>query len=311
MISSIFGKTKPINYVIVLGFVFVFYCLIFFLRSEQSYSLNELALQLIVLGALLFSFFIVNFIARRNQITESNTFAIYFYTLFIVLFPETITDNNAVMCSFFLLLSQRRLISLRSLKNIKLKILDATLWVGVASLFYDWAILFMILIFVGIYFYDPKNYKNWFVPLIGLSGLGIITLAFLMLTNNIGFLERHYRFSIDIDTTVYTWSTSGRLIGYIICTFLAGLFAFLRLGKAGLGRIITMRLIAIALVLALLLTILKSSSGVFPVIVTFFPGAILFTKYTEVIKKAKLKELVLIISLLIPFIVLAADLIRK
>ncbi len=312
MISSIFGKTKPINYIILLGFLFVFYWAIHFLLFQKSYGLNDLLLQTAVLSFLLFSIFIVNFIVKRNQITGTNAFAILYYALFVIVFPETLIDNNAILCSFFLLLAQRRLVSLRSLRDVKLKLFDATLWVAMASLFYDWALLFLILIFIGIYFYEPKNIKNWFVPLIGLFVFGAIAMSFLILTGNLDFFAEHYRFSITADASFFTyWSNSSKLAGFTICTIFAGLFAFVRLGKLGLGRIITMRLIAIALILGLILTVLKSSETSFPVIVTFFPAAVLFTKYVEVIKKINLKEIALMVSIVLPFIILIVELIIK
>lgn len=312
MISSIFGKTKPINYIIVLSFVFAFYWLTHLLFFQKSYGLNSLLLQILVLSFLLFSFFVVNFIVKRNQITGTNAFTILYYALLLIIFPETLTDNNAVLCSFFLLLSQRRLISLRSLKDIKLKVFDATLWIGVASLFYDWAILFLVLVFVAIYFYEPKNIKNWFVPFIALFVVAALSLAFLILTDNLEFFGNHYRFSFLVDADFFNnWGNSGKIIAYALVIIFVGLFSFLKLGKLGLGRIITMRLIAVSLVLGLLLTILKTSSTDFPILVTFFPASVLLTKYIEVIKKINLKEIALIVSIILPFIILAVDLIMK
>ncbi len=152
MISSIFGKTKPVNYLLLLGFLSVFYWAIHLLRFDRGYSPEEVVVQLLLLGVLCFSVFLVNFIVKRNQITGSNAFAMLYFVLLIVLFPEVLIEPNAIMCSFFLLLASRRLISLKSLRNIKLKIFDATLWTAVASLFYDCAPLFLILVFVAIYF---------------------------------------------------------------------------------------------------------------------------------------------------------------
>jgi len=308
MISSIFGKTKPINYIIILGSLFLFYWIVHFLLFESTYSPEQLLTQTVVLGILLFSIFVVNFIVKRNQITGTNAFTILYYSLLIIVFSEVLMDNNAVLCSFFLLLSQRRLISLRSLKNIKLKIFDATLWIVVSSFFYDWALLYLILIFTAIFFYEPKNIRNWLVPFIGVFTIGIITVCFLILTDNLNFLLEHYRFSLSFDTNFLAyWTNSTKLVVYITVIIVTGFFAFLELGKLGLGRIITMRLIAISFVIGLVVTIFKSSSDVFPVLIIFFPGAVLLTKYVEVIRRSKLKEIILIASVLIPLIIFITE----
>lgn len=305
MISSIFGKTKPVNYLLLLGFLFVFYWLVHLFRFNRSYNTEEIVFRLLLLGVLFFSVFLVNFVVKRNQVTGTNSFAMLYFILLIVLFPEVLLDENAILCSFFLLLAGRRLISLKSLKNIKLKIFDATLWTAVASLFYDWALLFLIVVFVAIYFYDPKNIKNWLVPLTGILTAALITASLLVVVGLPDYLREHYRFSLSLDrdfSALGGYST--KLVIYTVLIILTGFLAFVKMGKLGLGRIITVRLIAISMTVGLVVTFLKTNAEVYPVIITFFPAATLITKYVEVIKRPKVKELVLAISILFPFILL-------
>lgn len=310
MISGIFGKTKPINFIIILGFLFLFYWFVHFVLYPQAYSTEELVLKFIVLSILLFSVFVVDFIAKRNQITATNSYAILYYALLIVVFPQVLLDNNGIFCSFFLLLALRRLISLKSLKSIKLKVFDATIWTLVASLFYDWAIVYLILVYIAIYFYEPKNIKNWLVPLIGIFVIGILLWCFLLITDNLDFLESHYQFSLRIDITGY-WINSSKLAIYAVFMVIMATLAFIKMGKLGVGKIITMRLIAISLALGLTVTFLKSTDEISPVIITFFASAIFLTKYIEFIKKATFREIVLMASVVAPFLVLITKVIIK
>ncbi|QLG45232.1 DUF6427 family protein [Costertonia aggregata] len=304
MISSIFGKTKPINHIIVLSFLFLFYWMVNFFVFGKTYTPNELFPQTLVLGILTFSFFVVNFIVKRNKITGQNSFAIVLYTMLIVVFPEVLVDNNAILCNFFLLLGLRRLISIKSLKNIKLKIFDATLWICVASLFYDMALIFILLVFIAIYFYEPKNIRNWMVPFIGVFTVLMIVWALLILAGQEGFLMAHYTFSFEFDKGYFlNLQNSAKLIIYAVIVFVASLFTFIRMGKAGIGRIATMRLIVLFFILGILLKVLKTSSGTYPIIITFFPAVVFFTNYIEAIKKPNIKEVVLILSIVIPFII--------
>mgnify|MGYP001569606936 FL=1 len=151
MISCIYGKTKPINFIILQGFLFVFYWFVNFVLYKNHYGTEKLVTKFVVLGVLLFSVFAVDFIVKRNQITATNSFAILYFTMLIVIFPEVLLDDNSVFCTFFLLLALRRLISLKSLKNLKLKILDATIWTLIASLFYDSPIVYLVLVGIANY----------------------------------------------------------------------------------------------------------------------------------------------------------------
>lgn len=310
MISNIFGKTKPINFIIVFVFLFVLYGAVHFFLLDKSYSTEELAVQLLLIAVLLFSIFVADFIIKRNKVTAPNSFAILFYALLIAVFPETLADANAIVCSLFLLLATRRLISMRSLKDIKLKVFDATLWVLIGSLFYEWAALYLLLIFLAIYIYEPKNIRNWLAPIAGLFTFFMITYCILVLAKSTDFIWNHYQFEMDFNAEYFaTWSNSIKLLGYVLITLMVSIFAFLKLGKSGLGQIVTMRIIGFSFVIGLLVKVFSVSPYSHPIMLTFFPAAIFMTNYVESIKKPNIKEIILIISVVVSFLVLITNLV--
>jgi hypothetical protein len=312
MISSIFGQSKPINYIIILGFLLLFYGALSFDRLFAAESAQDLILQLSVLALFLFSIMVVNFIVKRNQISGTNDFTIFYYTLLVVIFPDVLVDNNAILSSYFLLLALRRLISLKSLKDIKLKLFDATFWIAVGSLFYDWALLFIILVYICIYFYEPKNIRNWLVPVLGLLCTAIILYTALLIFGDTGFILEHYQFKISTNSNIlYSIQGSVKILLYMLLVMVAGIVSFVKLGKLGMGKIVTMRIITISFFVGMVVTIFKSQETISPVMITFFPASVLFTKYVEVIKKANIKELTLILSVVIPFMVFIGEWIAK
>ncbi len=310
MISSIFGKTKPVNFIIVLGFIFLFYWLVQFFIFPVNLDFQELIYYFFVLGVLLFSVFVVDFIAKRNQITGTNSFTILFYALLIVVFPEVLLDPNAIFCNFFLLLAFRRILSLKSLKNVKHKVFDASIWILIASFWYDWALIFLLLVYIAIYFYEPKIFKNWLVPIGAFIIISLITYAALIILDKVEFLQEHYQFEYipDFKNHLADYTKIGI---YTLLALVISSIAFIRMSKLGMGKIITMRLIAVALGLGLTLTFLKTSEISFPVLITFFSTSIFLTKYVELTKKSNYKELFLIASVLLPFLILSIELILK
>ena len=312
MISGIFGKTKPINYVLLLGFIFILYWFVYFYVSNNSAEPAVIVWQSLVLLVLLFSVLVINFVVNRNQITSANSYVALYFSLLILIFSRSVTDNNAIFCSFFLLLACRRLLSLRSLKNIKLKIMDATLWVLVASLFYDWAILFLILVYIAIYIYEPKNLRNWLVPLVSIIVFVLLSYAVLILANNEGYLLQHYKFQLDNIREVFTdWKLNTKLIIYALLTAVTALAVFLKSGKLGLGRIINLRVITLYFALSIVVIILSLMAGDLPVLISFFPGAVFLGKYVEMIKRKKIKEVVLYASVFIALSIFTAEILIK
>jgi len=305
MISSIFRKTKPFNYVILLTFLFVFYGVVVFLLFSTPYQQNILFEQIFSLAALLFLIFLINFVVKRNKITGPNSFVILFFTLLIVLFPEVLLDNNGIFCTFFLLLAVRKLLSIKSLIKIKLKIFDASIWIAVSSFFYDWALLYMLLVFITIYLYQPKNIRNWLIPFIGFLTVALISYVVLTLLNKQDFILNHYVFSINITSDfILEWKNSLKLLLYILASLILFILTFLKLSKSGQGRINTMRLIAIFFFMGLIINLLESFNEVTPILITFFPTSVFLTIYIENMKRSKLKEAVLVLTVIIPFIVL-------
>lgn len=312
MISSVFGKTKPANYIILLAFIFLFYwgVLLFVFRAE--YATRSLIQQIIVVGILMFTIFLVNFIVRRNQICEANSYTILFYTLLFVLFPKVLQDNNAILCTFFVLLATRRLISLRTLRQVPQKIFDASLWIMTASLFYDWAILYMIVVFAAIYLYQPKGIKNWLIPVVAFLTMAMITLSWLSLTERVDFLHEHFAFTIspEIYESSY-WLSHIKLNVYLAMIILATSLAFVNLTRFGHGRIISIRLISLILGISIFLTLIKTAEGFYPVILTFFPTAVIFSRYTEISKRKKLREILLALAVIGPFMIFTWEWIMK
>ena len=312
MISSIFGQSKPINYIIILGFLFLFYGLLSAGELAQIESFEYVVLHILILAVLLFSVMVVNFIVKRNQISGTNDFTIFYYALLIILFPDVLQDSNAILSSFFLLLTMRRLISLKSLKNIKLKLFDATFWIAAGSLFYDWVLLFLVLVYICIYVYEPKNIRNWLVPLVSLATAFIIVYMFLILIGNTEFITNHYRFQFSTDSNIlFSIQGSVKILLYTLLVILAAIVSFVKLRKLGMGKIVTMRIITISFFIGILVTVFKSSETISPIMITFFPASILFTKYVEVIKKINIKEVTLILSVVVPFMVFLGELIAK
>ena len=150
------------------------------------------------------------------------------------------------------------------------------------------------------------------VPFAGMFTVFMISYCVLVLSNNSDFLINHYQFSFDFNVAYFSqWANSTKLIFYILLTLLAMLFAFLKLGKAGLGQIVTMRLIGFSFVIGIILQIISSSTNVHPLMVTFFPAAVFITNYVESIKKANIKEIVLMVSVFIPVLILLTTLVFK
>jgi hypothetical protein len=312
MISGIFGKTKPINYVILFGLLTLLFGFITFYPGFDSVDTRQSGILLLTLLILLFSVLVMDFVVNRNQITSTNSYVALYFVLLALIFPTSVVNINAVGCNFFLVLACRRLISLRSLKNMKLKIFDATLWVLAASLFFSWTLIFLFLVYIAIYIYEPKNLKNWLVPVVGIIAFLLIWNAVLFLSHSAGFFEEHYRYDIfNWEKVFRDWIQNTKLIVFILIISITGLAVFLKSRKLGLGRIIHLRVFTIYFSLSMVVVLLSLTDVDFPILLTFFPAAVFLGKYTEMIKRKNIREMALTGVVLSAFLIFMIEVLSK
>lgn len=303
MISSFFGKTKPINNIVLASFLFLFYFTnVFFQLGDQRIN-QVIPLEMMLFAVLLVSVFITNQIVRTEKATESNSYAMLFFVLLIVTFSDELVLQNVLFANFFLLLAFWRILSIKSTKNVKHKIFDASLLIAIASLFYDWALAFMLLVFFVIGVYDRKTFKNWLVPLLGVGTIFILTFTVLKLKGSLNFFEDHYQFSLGLFTSKSFFQVLNiKTLIYLILTILVSIAVFIRLRNVSGGKLLLLRIVFLIFVLGTGI-ILFTPADASPVLLTFFPAAVFFTNYFEAMKKRRLQE-----ALMVGFVVLACSL---
>lgn len=187
MFSSFFAKSKPINILIVAFLISIVFILSKFEDVNSNFNLYQALKQFGLLFIAIFSVFVLDFIIGKNNLTQKNSYAIVLFGLFITLIPNSITQTNLLLSNLFILLALRRLISLQSKIDIKKKLADAAFWIGVATLFYFWAILFFLLIIVALFYYSQNDLRNWIIPFVAL-----IVLALMIVSYNILFFDTYF-----------------------------------------------------------------------------------------------------------------------
>ncbi|MCR9226414.1 MAG: DUF6427 family protein [Flavobacteriaceae bacterium] len=303
MISSFFGKTKPINHIVLASFLFLFYFThVFFQLGDQKIN-QVIPLELMLFAVLLISVFITNQIVRTEKATESNSYAMLFFVLLIVSFSDEMVLQNVMFANFFLLLAFWRILSIKSTKSVKHKIFDASLLIAIASLFYDWALAFMLLVFFVIGVYDRKTFKNWLVPLLGAGTIFMLTFTVLKLKGSLDFFEDHYQFSLGLFTSKSFFQVLNiKTLIYLILTILVSIVVFIRLRNVSGGKLLLLRIVFLIFALGTGI-ILFTPADASPVLLTFFPAAVFFTNYFEGMKKRRLQE-----ALMVGSVVLACSL---
>lgn len=181
MITSLFRKSTPLNYSIVIIAVVFFFFVFQIGHATGENSMWHYAMKFSLLSFIFASLFIANFIVKKNGLSKDSAYTVLFYLVFLLFFPTVLDNFRLVLANFFILLSMRRLVSLHSLKATKEKIFDASLWIFLAAFFHFWSILFIVLVFISILFHAARDYRNWFLPVIAFFTSVTVFLLFSLL----------------------------------------------------------------------------------------------------------------------------------
>ena len=177
MITSFFKTSKPSHYII---FLFLLVCVFVFQRFD-TYQTDALPVSYLKEFSAFIVFFIALFVfvfvITKNDLTQNNSFAAFYLCLFILLLPKSLSNHSILLSNLFILLSFRRIFSLKSKTNIKRKLFDSGFWIALATIFYPLAALYFIALFFSIFFLSSDfflrssfSYCNFaFRPFFGFS----------------------------------------------------------------------------------------------------------------------------------------------
>ena len=294
MITSVFRKSTPLNFLLV-GILMLFFFLLFqFQDLSWTNSVFLILTKVGLFSILLASVFIANFVAKKNGLSRDSTFTIFFYFLFLLFFPSVFNNTNLIVSNFFVLLALRRLISLQSLKASKEKIFDASFWIFVAALFHFWSIIFIVLVFISIIFHVSRDYRNWILPFIAFFIVGILYLIYALLfnLNGMDYLNNsvHTNFEINYFTNNYQ-NGAFSIYATIALFFLVSMFSSLSNRPQVLHT--SFKKIIASFFIGVLIFIVSANKSNDLLIFTFAPLAIMANSHIEIPQLKLNQELVL------------------
>jgi hypothetical protein len=203
MLTSFFGKSIPLNYLVLSIFIVAGYLMGAISGSEIVISPYLLFVHSAFIILSILTMMLLDFIIRKNHLTRTNTYAILFFTCFLIMLPVIFLQHKMLLTNAFLILALRRIMSLRSDKNSTKKILDASVWITVASLFYFWSLLFFIPLWIAIIQKPNSNYKQMLVPFTGFLAVFITNTAYQLLVNDSFAWFFNWKQTVSFDFSKY------------------------------------------------------------------------------------------------------------
>lgn len=304
MLSSFFNKSKPINYIAIAIYMATLFAIV---NYKHGFELTRSNALLVFTNVFLYILPILalNLVAHNNKFAHKNTFTILLYAFFTAMLPSTLMNFSVLFSNIFVILAFHYILHLRNQAKIKENILNASICIGLASLTNFWSIGFIILVFLGVYFFGRNYYRNWLIPFVG---VGLV----YFFANCINLFLYDSFFSIQAHITPISLSFSDYFISdYVysvgILSFFLFIFAVFYLIK--FGHRITMikprtKVLLSYLLLGMVFIFIAPDKNTSEIYFITAPLAIIGTIFLEMKYKKNLKEVYIWLCLLAPFTIL-------
>ncbi|WP_284650974.1 DUF6427 family protein [Flavobacterium terrisoli] len=309
MITSIFKKSSILNYaliiILLLGSFFIFQSSDFGNKlAPENFSGN-----IILITLLLISFFLVNFIVKKNGLTKNSSYTILFFLLYLLLFPSVFNNSNLLFANFFLLLSMRRLISLQTLKAPKEKIFDASMWIFIASLFHFWCILFVVLVYISIIFHVSRDYRNWLLPFVAFVTTAVVFYGAALFFDRTWIDHILNQSQMNFELDYFTNNYQNAALSFYVVIALYFLFSMIfSLTNRPLILQASYKKMIFGFLIGSIVFILSPDKNNAMLLFTFFPLAVMTTNNIEYSQNQMYQEIVLLLLIAGSFIAFFAQL---
>ena len=305
MITSIFNKSKSINFIIVFFITLLAFVIAKLRVVNEAVTFWFIIKQTFALLIIYASILLLNFILSKNSLSKKNNYEMLLFSLFLLFITQTTSYSNVLISNFFVLLGLRRIISLQSQKNIKKKLFDASYWIAIAALFYFWSILFFVLILIALMLYVDNNIKHWIIPFLGVFTVFIISVgvSIIIYDSYFGFFNTSFKVSYDFSNY-----NSTKYFVAITLLFSFGIWASIfylkNIKKKKKATRTSFKLIILAAIIAFLIVMHVPNKNGSEFLFLFAPLAIIITNYIETIQEKWFKEVFLSVLVLAPFVIL-------
>jgi len=240
--------------------------------------------------------FIYNFIISKNKLTANNHFGILFISLLFGVFFPILLQTKILLSLFFLALAFRRVYSLSTYNDLKEKLFDSGLLIGLASIMFQENAIFIFLIYFAIFAFRYLKLKFILIPVIGFITPYILIYIYSLVSDNWLFFEEITKPTLFFNSAIlknplifYYTSIIGliSLFSYVLFTIKSNIFS---------NKFRTIWILVFGhFMLSLLILFLGNKDDNYNSTPLILPAGVILANYTKVISKKWLKEVFVIL----------------
>lgn len=300
MLFNLFGNTKHNNFVISCFITMLHVVISKIWILPTSLSIQEGITTFGIILLLWASLYLIDLIKEIAGISKAKRYILLFFITIVNFFPNIYNSISVVASNFFILFIIFQLFRAKNTTDEKKLFFDTSVLLFLAGICYCWAFLFIIPLWFIILLYSASKFRNFFIPIIVFVGLTFLIMSILI---PLGYAENFISiFDFDIKFNLYNYTQKHLLLPilFLVLMFLVLLPTFIRKRKK---NNISNNFIWFLLIFILsCMVFLSEHKGNSEILFLIFPISSLLSIEFETIGKKWLKETILWIFLILPYL---------
>jgi hypothetical protein len=302
MLANFFGKSKPVNFIIIIVLFFMYYVLDFILVRNFEINLDYFSSFLLTFLMFLALFFLFNFVISKNKLTRDNSYAFLFFVIGLGFLETVIMEYSIVIVYLLLFLFFRRVYSLRALKSVYQKLFDAGLWLGILFLISPSYLLYLVLLYAAIYFFGKITIRTVLIPLLGLVTPLFLYFTYLFWNDDVVLFYQLFDVVFTVDLSFYFTSYYGVFLSlFAIFTLISILLTTGKIMSISnqFKRSWVLLLMHFAIAIVFIAFVEKKNGS--ELITFLIPSTIIIANWIHSVQKKLITDIVLVMFLLLSF----------
>lgn len=303
MLNNLFDKTKPINLIIFFLLFIIYYTNVFISTQSEPISLLYIVLEIFRFFVYVLFILILNFIIHKNNLTDKNYYAILVFISLFSLSTAGILSFKELLSSFFVLFFFRKIFNTYKVSDYKKLFFDLGLLLGIITMINPLFSLLFILIVIAFIIFAVNNIKTLLLSVMGFLSPIILSYTYLLVTDNIKLFHKIFDINLSISLdfhfsdNIYYILLIITSIGLILSMYIMSKKQYINNSHKNQWIIILA-----SYIFSLLFVCIDQVDKELVISILFIPLAIIISNYIEIIKIKWLKEVILAIFILLPFI---------
>ena len=303
MLANFLRKSTPAHFIYLILLLLAYFVLTIYPEFLSDFKVGLGLKKLAFFLGLVFLLGVEVFVIRKNELTKDSAYGLYFAVLLLGSFNATFTNDAFMLATLFLLLASRKIYSLKSHKRTLAKVFDASLWIAVAFLYFNWSALFLIVLYGGLLNFRLLNWRTVLTPLLGIGSVMLIFFTYHLMFDSMPAFYEAFNFEYALSLEAFNDITLAIPLVFYMVLALLGMVVLIPKVLSGSNDFTrswnTLILQFIIGVFIMIITPIKNGGSIYFVLL---PLPIICTNYLEILNSKWVKNIILYLALLISFL---------